>query len=703
LFGNTIVEGNGIDAIAFLFCIIGKVEDDRNKKALAFDLDKSEIVEHSDLQNCKEYPDTVQVNKIIISRGYYVRVSVMAFMRASVTQAIRRMDAIEESTGYLKDWIKRTPRHLHPGKFNPELYWKNLGDQGITVGVNIHDGSIHSVALRQTAHANKWTTYEQMLVNSINSLIEAKPKLRNVYSLMEIIGLIGCTNNHYVLSICIMDLACSQKHPLLDGDGPLPEMGLFELIVDKVKRTTGGFTSGPNDRCTVFKNQAFNPMKLRELMEVMDKIRRESDEKAMSMDRYSTDRLLMYFTGVLMELNRPTPGSGLFSLQTVIRVMAGVGLIRSTGEYCNIMAISSLRPYVLTSLRPAVITGVCTVATLAPDVSHFKGNPKGEDATGKPNAKLREYLSSVEKQSFMKTAALVQEGIIHQIERSSDVPLFARLISLIEEDNIYCEERRKKKRCDPFLAGGNSWFEVEVEPKTGQAVMFSYTPTMVNGSVTMIKEKVDLSRVRSKLNKQRPTSLIWKPSLKKVEKDVLKGTSIPIKLDDTVPHEDVIFVKINRDVLKSKGIWSLVKSEFAVKEEECTLPLAARYKNSLKRLSNNKIFIDVVHNKLIQDISPGSKIPMKAEKRRTRLNLLEISTWVNHERLLYYMQKSTFYRENSLQNDKHKLDSSTDHEESLPESIGHDEPPMVPDINGPFNNRKDHKNRARKKQKNKLG
>jgi hypothetical protein len=34
----------------------------------------------------------------------------------------------------------------------------------------------------------------------------------------------------------------------------------------------------------VFKNQAFNPMKLRELMEVMDKIRRESDEKAMSMD-----------------------------------------------------------------------------------------------------------------------------------------------------------------------------------------------------------------------------------------------------------------------------------------------------------------------------------------------------------------------------------------------------------------------------------
>jgi len=582
----------------------------------------SEIVKHSDIKNCKTHSDTVQVNKIVECKGYYVRVTVMGWMRSSVTLAMKRMEAIAESVKFIKDWIEKTPVYLHPGKFDAGAYWNNLGDQGMTVGINIKDGSIFTAAMRQQAHANKFTAYEQLAINAIDALITAKPKMRNIYHVMELIGLYACTNNHYTLSTSLLNLACSVDHPVLDSTGPLPEMGIFEMVIDDIKKTTGSFTKGPNDRCTVFKNGPFIASKMRDLMGALNKVRRGSVASSNKLSHYDSMRVMKYFMEVLSELNKPKPGSGMFSLQTVIRVMAAIGLNH--------------------------VTGLCKMATMAPDVTHFKGKSNGEDADTKPNHCLREYLQSMEKSSFVSSAVLVQDGIIDQICRCDDIPDHCYDIDHVAQENIYCEERRRRKRCDPFLPGGMHWYEAIVISKTNGVLIQRHTPVQDDGTYKIITEKVSPKKFLGGVNTSLPSSLIWKPAVTKIEQEKLRAHSIPIKLPEDVPHEDVAFVRLSRAVLKSKGLWSQVKNEFAVNSMERDLPLHSRYKNSIERLNGIDGLLDVAHEQLLIDISPKGIGRMKEkDNRRARLHMLETASWVDQQKLIAVLGSSRFYKDNS--------------------------------------------------------
>ena len=198
--------------------------------------DVSKVDEHADTKNCKLYSTVLQVNKLLILPcKTIVRCTIMGWFRSSVTHSVKRALANEETYTVIKKRINELLPGSLPGEYKSNEHFKQHGVSGMTVGINVSNGTISSVCLKQPAMASKYTGYTSLVIESVIALLEKKKPLRNYWRMLELMLPIAITNNHFTLSEAMMSLATSTQHPILDMGEPFPSgMCMCSLFFNNV-------------------------------------------------------------------------------------------------------------------------------------------------------------------------------------------------------------------------------------------------------------------------------------------------------------------------------------------------------------------------------------------------------------------------------------------------------------------------------------
>lgn len=580
------------------------------------------VYRHRDNGNCPKFPWTTQVNKIIPFKEKILRATCMVWMRKSISEVVHRKRAIAEGFKFTKDWIMRSPRYLHPGKFKAQEYWDNMGNGGLTIGINVADGSFHSAGIGTKAHANKMTGYTQIVINAIEAFMEAHPSCCNVWTGMELICSLGATNNHWSWSTVVLDLAKEKNHPVLDNPAALGETAIYRTIVEAINKTTGGYSNGPNARCTIFKTNNFEDDALRTLSLLAEKVVKESMTKLQGVDTSNPGAVAKYYTEVVSALSKSNAGVGFFSGGIVAHSLA----------------------YFLAQ-RMLCLT---TTAVAAPSVSHFK---KGDSKDDKPNPHLRAYLEHVSPEHFHDSINLVQEGILFLLRNDTDVPDDVKNMNYCELENVYCEERRFYKKCDLVLPGGMSWYET-LSSASGKYSILEHRPTLKSDG-TVVVESVALESVDCKfVASTRPNNINWSEQLTAKEKKELSKKEFSFKLLHQ-QHEDVMYIRLDREDLEAMNLWGAIKTCFAF-DPSVEGTKSQRYHRAVKQLQD-MIPRKVIMEALVQSITRPTKNAsgvalyfMKPDKRLARFTILQTASWMDKELLHAKMRHLKFYKQHRL-------------------------------------------------------
>ena len=222
----------------------------------AFELiEGNRVRRHTDLENDPVLSGSLIMSEIIKRGNSWWRVSIIFYMRKSVSDSLLRVRASGETTDLCEMYLtnlKAKEGYRYPG-YGPEKYFlEGVGEDGLVFTWNNREGVLENVALRSKATCNKQCTFFSPVVSAIRDLIKFRG-LETQTELMEVIAVIGSMCGFYTMTTALLFM---QDHWERKDSAGLPG-GLFQYIIELMIRFAGVATGGPSPRCMNFVTRDF--------------------------------------------------------------------------------------------------------------------------------------------------------------------------------------------------------------------------------------------------------------------------------------------------------------------------------------------------------------------------------------------------------------------------------------------------------------
>jgi hypothetical protein len=443
--------------------------------------DGAKVNPHMDHENCPHLTAVLNVTYVVYLFGRWWRVSLIYYMRKSITDMAHRVWASQELSVCCSRFLNQCEAYRMP-QCNDDYdvledarryFQDGVGSNGILVTLDQNTDLIVGLAMRSKASCDKQANYLAPVAHFISVLVR-KHHL-GLEEVVELLCLVGNLNSFYTK---VNILGSMQSTPTDQRLWLTLPGGLIQYVIQKMVEYKGSVSAGPGFRCQPFLRE----MKLGKIKDnckflhytVKNWCKEDRDPKNREgVNAVSSNKIWRGCTKRAVDsLSKKVCGMGVFSSHHVLHVASHIGLapieVLDHAVMTDVMRVSEAA----TRSTPPSNSGASSSTHPSSANQRKKGKKKGKQkaptmATKSGKGKGKEKRGATKEAKFPKLYAYLRGGkdvsvsVMHDrygrtleaITRYLIIKHKLKKLTPSMVENILCESRRSTKVDDLFFPG----------------------------------------------------------------------------------------------------------------------------------------------------------------------------------------------------------------------------------------------------------